>query len=128
MIFISIILSIFHDDCKSLLLPYKLLQMPLQPAIPPLLSTYLSSRVAESLIFLTSTLGVSTNWLALRHIYAVLQSCDNDGGRRTEYPGEMRVVLASWLRDTNFWKDGGRKLVRIFTYYCSRRKGLNNHR
>jgi len=89
--------------------------MPLQPPIPPLLSPDLSGPPSGSLTLLTSTLGASTNWLVLRFVYATLKSLENDRERgQRSNAGEARVVLVSWLRDANFWREGGRKLVSEF--------------
>ena len=86
--------------------------MPSQPPIPPLLSPYLSIAPFASLTLLTSTLGASTNWLVLRFIYSALKDTiyEKDGSTK-EHTEDTMVVLVSWLRDGNFWKEGGRKLV-----------------
>ena len=82
--------------------------MPSHPPIPPLLSHYISDFPSGSLALLTSTLGAATNWLVLRFIHAALRNPGHDGPNIVS--GNTRVVLVSWLRDVNFWKDGGRKL------------------
>ena len=74
--------------------------------IPPLLEPYLSLPPEASLILLTSVLGLSTNWLVLRHIYGALAP-ERDNDSETE----AKVVLVSFLRDAAFWKDGARRLV-----------------
>lgn len=82
--------------------------MPSHPPIPPLLSQYISDIPSGSLTLLTSTLGATTNWLLLRFIRAALKNSSHDGP--SVVSKDTRVVLVSWLRDANFWKDGGRKL------------------
>lgn len=82
--------------------------MPSHPPIPPLLFQYISDLPSGSLALLTSTLGATTNWLLLRFIHAALKNSSHDGPNLVSE--NTRVVLASWLRDANFWKDGGRKL------------------
>ena len=85
--------------------------MPSHPPIPPLLSPY-TNQTPSSLTLLTSTLGASTTWLVLRFIYAFLQHPRHrDSNATRKIPdSEGRVVLVSWLRDANFWKEGARKL------------------
>lgn len=89
--------------------------MPLQPAIPPLLSPNLSNLPYTSLILLTSTLGATTSWLVLRFICAALKS--SDYGIAYDIPStpvkhySQRIVLVSWLRGGTWWKESGRKLV-----------------
>ena len=85
--------------------------MPSHPPIPPLLLPYID-QPPLSLALLTSTLGATTSWLILRFIHAFLKkSRHGDINVTGQIPdGERRVVLVSWLRDANFWKEGGRKL------------------
>lgn len=86
--------------------------MPSHPAIPPLLSPYISNFPTPSLTLLTSTVGATANWLVLRILHVALlpaSSGSDDGGSL-----QTRVILVSWLRDTSFWKDGGRKLGQNF--------------
>ena len=81
--------------------------MPSQPHIPPLLASQLSSLPpARSLTLLTSVLNASVNWLVLRFIYAALKDLNahDEGG------GEVRVVLVSWLRDWEGWRNAGRRM------------------
>ena len=82
--------------------------MPSQPPIPPLLAPYLAPTPSSSLTLLTSTLGATSNWLVLRFIHAALKDYGRGGGDGRQ---ETRIVLVSWLRDANFWREGGRKLV-----------------
>ena len=84
--------------------------------IPPLLATYLSPPPESSLILLTSVLGASTNWLVLRFLCAALAGGKpgrpagaEELGRVTD--GEVKVVLVSFLRDWEFWEDGGKRVV-----------------
>ena len=82
--------------------------MPSHPSLPPLLTPYICNLPASSLTLLTSTLGATTNWLVLRCIHAALQS---KKGVDVIGPAiNRRVVLVSWLRDADYWKDSGRKL------------------
>jgi elongator complex protein 6 len=100
--------------------------------IPLLLEPYLSLPPEASLILLTSVLGASTNWLVLRFLYNALAAPttspqlgarqDTDGIGRTGEDGDWkreeegegtRVVLASFLRDLSFWREGGRRLVSL---------------
>lgn len=82
--------------------------MPSHPPIPPLLHQYISAIPSGSLILLTSTLGATTNWLLLRFIHAALKKPSHD--QLNVVSENTRVVLVTWLRDANFWRDGGRKL------------------
>ena len=91
--------------------------MPSRPLVPPLLWPYVNPP-STSLTLLTSTLGCTANWLVLRFLYAALQRSNHlsnssssiDQDHAYETTAETRVVLVSWLHDTKFWKDGGRKL------------------
>ena len=97
--------------------------MPLQPPIPPLLSSNLSNLPYTSLILLTSTLGATTNWLVLRFICAALKSSDYgiayDIASTPQKHHGQRIVLVSWLRDAAWWKESGRKLVSRPRIYVS---------
>lgn len=82
--------------------------MPSQPPIPPLLSPLLQiSPKSCSLSLLTSVLSASTNWLVLRFVYTALgeKSLNDDGTT-----GEVRVLIISWLRGLELWREMGRKL------------------
>jgi elongator complex protein 6 len=74
--------------------------------IPPLLEPYISLPPEASLILLTNVLGASTNWVVLRYLYSALAP-EGDG----DSDNETKIVLASFLRDMAFWKDGARRLV-----------------
>ncbi|KAL8807386.1 MAG: hypothetical protein Q9182_000725 [Xanthomendoza sp. 2 TL-2023] len=80
--------------------------MPSQPPIPPLLSTHLHYTPPRGFLSLvTSVLGASANWIVLRHIFAALQHPSGDQGQDTA------VIVVSWLRGSDFWRDGAKKLV-----------------
>lgn len=82
--------------------------MPSQPPIPPLLSPLLQTPPKScSLSLLTSVLSASTNWLVLRFVYTALgeKSLNDDGTT-----GEVRVLMISWLRGLELWREMGRKL------------------
>ncbi|KAL8772011.1 MAG: hypothetical protein Q9209_002676 [Squamulea sp. 1 TL-2023] len=78
--------------------------MPSQPPIPPILLTHLQSPSKGSLSLVTSVLGASANWVILRQIYAALKP---PFGHQAE---ATAVVLVSWLRGLDVWKDGARRL------------------
>ena len=87
--------------------------------IPSLLSPYLSPCPPNSLLLLTSVLGASTNWLLLRFLLATFspklcsESQNKEGSAING--GEAKVVFISFLRDWEFWRDGGKRLVgRLF--------------
>lgn len=82
--------------------------MPSQPPVPPLLSPLLQTPPKScSLYLLTSVLSASTNWLVLRFVYTALgeKSLNDDGTT-----GEVRVLMISWLRGLELWREMGRKL------------------
>lgn len=60
------------------------------------------------MIFLTSVLNASTNWILLRHVYSALKS---HASPSTELVGGTAVLFISWLHGSDFWRDGARKLV-----------------
>ncbi|KAL3420057.1 hypothetical protein PVAG01_08556 [Phlyctema vagabunda] len=72
--------------------------------IPPLLEPYLSLPPEASLVLLTSVLGASTNWLVLRFLYSTLMNKEDAEGPDTN------VVMISFMRDLNFWRDGAKRL------------------
>ncbi|EAW21879.1 uncharacterized protein NFIA_070500 [Aspergillus fischeri NRRL 181] len=51
--------------------------MPSQPAVPPLLSPYVTSLPPSSLTVLSSVLDATGNWLVLRFLYAALSAPSN---------------------------------------------------
>ncbi|KAI9703304.1 MAG: hypothetical protein M1836_007870 [Candelina mexicana] len=73
--------------------------------IPPLLEPYIHFPQSGTLILLTSVLGASTNWLVLRFLYNVLSA-----SRDSAAVGDIVVILVSFMRDLEFWKDGARRL------------------
>ncbi|KAL8659671.1 MAG: hypothetical protein Q9226_000296 [Calogaya cf. arnoldii] len=79
--------------------------MPSQPAIPPPLSSHLQPALFKgSLSLVTSVLGASANWIILRQIYAALKVTS---GHQEE---STAVILLSWLRGLDVWRDGARRL------------------
>lgn len=82
------------------------------PRTPPLLDPYLALPPEASLVLLTSVLGATTNWLVLRHLHSLLAPGSGDDGSS---PGgsttaTTAVVLASYMRDLAFWRDGAARL------------------
>ncbi|KZF20473.1 hypothetical protein L228DRAFT_250173 [Xylona heveae TC161] len=77
--------------------------------IPPLLEPYTRLPPSTSLTLLTSVLSASTNWLVLRYLYAALASA---GQQQDEASAEsdVAVVLVSFLRDGEFWREGARRM------------------
>ncbi|KAG9205752.1 hypothetical protein G6514_007359 [Epicoccum nigrum] len=76
--------------------------------IPPLLQPHTKLPDNDSLLLVTSTLGASANWLLIRFLCDALSSSKNspDGGADAE---GHNVVLVSWLRDYDFWRQEARK-------------------
>ncbi|KAF2030358.1 hypothetical protein EK21DRAFT_65793 [Setomelanomma holmii] len=77
--------------------------MPPFTRIPPLLQPYLQLPREDSILLLTSTLGATANWLITRFLCDALSN--QDGG---DAPGH-NVVLASWMREYDFWRQEARK-------------------
>ncbi|KAL1865600.1 hypothetical protein VTK73DRAFT_5139 [Phialemonium thermophilum] len=92
-----------------------------------LLDPFLSVPPESSLILLTGILGASTNWLLLRYLQRALglspsstspearqrDNQDGNGGSNESQEEETTVVvLASFLRDFSFWRDGFSRLGR----------------
>ncbi|KAJ4340080.1 hypothetical protein N0V87_002700 [Didymella glomerata] len=73
--------------------------------IPPLLQPYVKLPRDDSLLLLTSTLGASANWLLIRFLCDALSNTPQDGGA----DGGHNVVLVSWMRDYDFWRQEARK-------------------
>jgi elongator complex protein 6 len=71
--------------------------------IPPLLQPYVQLPRDDSLLLLTSTLGASANWLLIRFLCNALSN-SQDGGVEGH-----NVVLVSWMRDYDFWRQEARK-------------------
>ncbi|RMZ72299.1 elongator complex 6 [Pyrenophora seminiperda CCB06] len=79
--------------------------MPPSNRIPPLLQPYVQLPYDESLLLLTSTLGASANWLLIRFLCNELSSSNTqDGG-----DDGRNVILVSWMREHDFWKQEARK-------------------
>ena len=79
--------------------------------IPHLLEPYLALPPEASLILLTSVLGASSNWLVLRFLQNALLS--PNGATEISSRDDTKVLLVSFMRDFAFWKENGRRLVRI---------------
>ncbi|KAG9187747.1 hypothetical protein G6011_05618 [Alternaria panax] len=79
--------------------------MALSTRIPPLLQAYVELPRDDSILLLTSTLGASANWLLVRFLCSALSTTTRqDGG------GEAHgVVLVSWMREYDFWRQEARK-------------------
>ncbi|KAF9699190.1 hypothetical protein EKO04_002949 [Ascochyta lentis] len=73
--------------------------------IPPLLQPYVQLPRDDSLLLLTSTLGASANWLLIRFLCDALSNNTHNGGADEGH----NVVLVSWMRDYEFWKQEARK-------------------
>jgi elongator complex protein 6 len=78
--------------------------MPPSTRIPPLLQPYVHLPRDDSLLLLTSTLGASANWLLIRFLCDALSNTPQDGGEEGH-----NVVLVSWMREYEFWKQEARK-------------------
>ncbi|KAL1613049.1 hypothetical protein SLS60_001281 [Paraconiothyrium brasiliense] len=79
--------------------------MPPNSRIPPLLQPLVRTPKNDSLLLLTSTLDASANWLLTRFLYDTLGS----GAKHDENGGAKNVVLVSWMRDYEFWRQEARK-------------------
>ena len=82
--------------------------------IPPLLEPYLTLPPETSLILLTSVLGASTNWLILRFLHSTFLGPDISIGTDAESKDMTKVLFVSFTRDFTFWKENGKRIVRIF--------------
>jgi elongator complex protein 6 len=78
--------------------------MPPSTRIPPLLQPHVGLPRDDSLLLLTSTLGASANWLLTRFLCDALSNTARGGGEEGH-----DVVLVSWLREYEFWKQEARK-------------------
>ncbi|KAH7402737.1 hypothetical protein BKA66DRAFT_564637 [Pyrenochaeta sp. MPI-SDFR-AT-0127] len=78
--------------------------MPPSTRIPPLLQPYIHLPQNDSLLLLTSTLGASASWLLIRFLCDALSNSPQD----SEEEGH-NVVLVSWMREHEFWKQECRK-------------------
>lgn len=95
--------------------------MPPSTRITPLLYPCVQLPREDSILLLTSTLGASANWLIIRFLCNVLSNSGAPAARRIGGDGAgnesssanedagMNVVLVSWMRDYEFWKQEARK-------------------
>ena len=99
------------EDCSSICLR----SMTSTTRIPSILSSYLSAPPPASLLLLTSVLGASANWLLLRFLLAIFLPGLASRIEGNEEPGsnksEAKVVLVSFLRDWDFWREGSKRVV-----------------
>jgi elongator complex protein 6 len=79
--------------------------MPPSSRIPSHLQPYVRLPSHDSLLLLTSTLGASANWLIVRFLCDALSNNIEDGGDEQGH----NVVLVSWMREYDFWKQEARK-------------------
>src|SRR5690242_6512048 len=79
--------------------------MPPSTRIPPLLQPHLQLPREDSLLLLTSTLGATANWLIVRYLANALSNNSQQGGDDEGH----NVVLVSWMREYEFWKQEARK-------------------
>ena len=79
--------------------------MPPSSRIPPLLQHHVHLPSKDSLILLTSTLGASSNWLLIRFLHDALNHSQTAGEEG------CNVILVSWMREYEFWKQEARKGV-----------------
>jgi elongator complex protein 6 len=79
--------------------------MPPSSRIPSHLQPYVRLPSHDSLLLLTSTLGASANWLIIRFLCDALSNNIEDGGDEQGH----NVVLVSWMREFDFWKQESRK-------------------
>lgn len=78
--------------------------------IPALLQPVVRTPKDDSLLLLTSTLDCSANWLLARFLYDALRKHSSaDGGGEDGGRGPTKVVLVSWTRDYDFWRQEVRK-------------------
>lgn len=81
--------------------------------LPHLLNTHLSLPPQGSLILLTGVVNASTNWLLLRFLLSSeLSGAVQQPPSSVEVSHSVsRIVLVSFLRDWEFWRDGARRIV-----------------
>lgn len=82
--------------------------MPPSSRVPPLLQPFVRLPEDGSIVLLTSTLGASANWLLVRFLCDALGSHPAQEGEE-EAAGRKNVILVSWMRDYEFWKQEARK-------------------
>ncbi|KAF2241865.1 hypothetical protein BU26DRAFT_544351 [Trematosphaeria pertusa] len=85
--------------------------MPPSSRIPPLLQAYVRLPRDDSILLLTSTLGASANWLVIRFLCDALSSPPTTTTQDSdeEEHGGADVVLVSWMREYEFWRQEARK-------------------
>ena len=87
--------------------------------LPPLLAPYILGSSTDhndqhnSLTMITYTLSASPMWLLLRYLGIGLQGArvEGESSQCVSDRGGVGVVLASFVRDWECWRDGARKLV-----------------
>lgn len=79
--------------------------MPPSTRIPPQLQPYVQLPRDDSVLLLTSTLGASANWLLIRFLCNALSTTTPEDGGDEGY----NVVLVSWMREYDFWRQEARK-------------------
>ncbi|KAL5117751.1 hypothetical protein ACEQ8H_004361 [Pleosporales sp. CAS-2024a] len=81
--------------------------------VPLHLEPYIRLPRDDSLLLLTSTLGASANWLTILFLCDALRSTSSTSSREEEEDGGAdpghNVVLVSWMREYDFWKQEARK-------------------
>lgn len=83
--------------------------MPPNRAIPQLLSPYLFPPEFSSFL-ITSVLGASANWLIERYVVAgLIGLSDSVPGNLNEDGVEGKVVLVSFMREWDAWRDAVRR-------------------
>lgn len=96
--------------------------------VPPALSPFIQSPGSGSLTLITSVLDTTSNWLLLRYIYAALCPEKRYGhittgtgvtggtGENTvnDKNADLRVMLISFLRPFEIWREMAKKIVNIF--------------
>ncbi|KAJ4286995.1 hypothetical protein N0V90_012876 [Kalmusia sp. IMI 367209] len=88
--------------------------MPPSSRTPPLLEPFVRTPRDDSLLLLTSTLGASANWLIARFLGEALRSPgasddNDDNDDDDQHGGAKNVLLVSWMRDHDFWKQEARR-------------------
>ncbi|KAF1958752.1 hypothetical protein CC80DRAFT_468436 [Byssothecium circinans] len=84
--------------------------MPPSSRIPPLLQPHVRLPHDDSILLLTSTLGASANWLITRILCDALRSSSKGGGGlEADNEEGVDVLLVSWMREYEFWKQEARK-------------------
>ena len=79
--------------------------------LPHLLRSNLSLPPSKSLVVLTSVINASTNWLLLRFLLCLDINAAANQASGTTFAS--KIVLVSFLRDWEFWRDGARRIVSL---------------